>query len=435
MTGPLDYVGRMSLALTLALFAATPPPALAPLDALYPELDALYMALHQAPELSLQETKTARTLAERLGKLGYSVTTGVGGNGVVAVLKNGAGPTVMLRADLDGLPVKEETGLPYASKVVATDASGAQVPVMHACGHDVHLTSLVGAAALLMKAKAQWRGTLVLIGQPAEEVGKGARAMLADGLFTRFPKPDHAVMIHDQGFLPAGSVAVPSGPVCANVDSVDLTLFGKGGHGAAPHKTIDPIVLGAQTVLALQTVVSRESDPLEPAVVTVGAFHAGTKHNIIPPEAKLQLTVRSFTEPVRAKLLASIERIATAQAASMGAPKPKVVVDKGPPAHANDPALAERTRAALGKALGEQNVLPFPPLLGGEDFAEYGKAGVPAVIIWVGAADPKAYAAEKAGGPPLVGTHSPQFAPSKQGTLKTGAAALTVAALELLGKP
>ncbi len=425
-----------ALPLSLLLLAAPANPTLARLDALYPELDALYEELHRSPELSLQEANTAKKVAARLTRLGYQVTAGVGGHGVVAVLKNGAGPTVMLRADLDGLPVQEQTGLPYASRATATDGAGLKVPVMHACGHDVHMTSLIGAAALLVRAKDQWRGTLLLVAQPAEEVGKGANAMLADGLFTRFPRPDHAVMVHTQGLLPAGAVAIPGGPVFANVDSVDVTLYGKGGHGASPHRAIDPIVLGAQTVMALQTLVSRESNPLDPTVVTVGAFQAGTKHNIIPPDAKLQLTVRSFNNATRARLLAGIERIVNAQATSAGAPKPKVTVDPGPPAHSNDVQLAARARAAMAQVLGEENVLPYDPVLGGEDFAEYGKAGVPALMVWVGTADPKAYAAEKAGGPAtLVSTHSPFFAPTKVPTLKTGTATLTALALDLLGKP
>ena len=426
----------MHAALLAALVFAAPPKPLAPLDSLYPELDALYRELHASPELSLQEAKTAAKMAERLKGLGFAVTTGIGGHGVVGVLKNGKGPTVLLRTDLDGLPVEEKTGLEYASKVTAIDKTGATVGVMHACGHDVHMTSWIGAATLLVKSKSSWRGTLIMVAQPAEELGSGAKAMIADGVLTKFGKPDYAIAIHDSNEVAAGTVAVVPGYALANVDSVDITVHGRGGHGAYPHLAIDPIVIASRIVVALQTVVSRENDPLEPAVVTVGAFHAGTKHNIIPDDAKLQLTVRSYSPEVRKKLIASITRIAKAEAAAANAPKePTITVEEGPSSTYNEPALAKRLMTPLATALGEKNVVQGKPRMGAEDFSEFGRAGIPAVIFWVGAADPAKLAAAEKSGVPLPPIHSPLFAPEREPTLRTGVTVMTAAALELLGKP
>jgi len=426
------------LVATLASAQSAPPnaPALAPLDALYPDLDKFYIDLHQTPELSRHEEKTAAKVAARLKALGYEVTTGVGGTGVVAILKNGKGPTVLVRTDMDALPVEERTGLPYASKVTAKDDTGATVSVMHACGHDVHMTSLVGAAALLAKAKDRWRGTLFLIGQPAEEKGGGALGMLKDGLFTRFPKPDFAISLHDKASMPSGKIIYTPGYAFANVDSVDLTIYGRGGHGAYPHATVDPIVIAARTILALQTIVSREENPLDPAVVTVGSIHGGAKHNIIPDEVKLLITVRSYKEDVRKRILASIERIAKAEAAAAGAPKPpKVEVTEGTPATYNDPALTKRIAGALAKAFGESNVVEGQPTMGGEDFSEYGRAGVPALQFEIGAVEPGRYEASVRNGTPLPSLHSSEFAPDREPTIRMGVSSLTVAALELLGKP
>ena len=432
----------LSVALLLvSVFASAqgaPPksPALAPLDGLYPELDKLYLDLHQTPELSLHEEKTSAKMASHLRALGFEVTERVGGYGVVGVLKNGKGPTVLVRADMDGLPVEEKTGFPYASKVTVKDDSGATVPVMHACGHDIHMTSWVGAATLLSKARDRWRGTLVLIGQPAEEKGGGAAAMLKDGLFTRFPKPDFAISFHDSATQPAGRVSVTSGWACANVDSVDISVFGRGGHGAYPSATVDPVVIAARIIVALQTLVSRENSPFDPAVVTVGSIHGGTKHNIIPDEVRLQLTVRSYKDEVRKRLLAGIERIAKAEAAAGAAPKePTVTVSEGTPAMYNDPALAKRLAGALAKALGESNVIEGQPVMGGEDFSEYGRAGVPAVQFEVGAVPLARYEAAKAGGAPLPSLHSSQFGPDREPTIRAAASALTIAALELLARP
>lgn len=421
----------------VALAADAPAaPVLQGLEGLYPELDALYRDLHQTPELSHHEEKTAAKMAERLRALGFDVTPKVGGHGVVGVLRNGKGPTVMLRTDLDGLPVEEKTGLPYASKATATTEAGQTVPVMHACGHDIHMTAWVGTATLLAREKSRWRGTLVLVGQPAEETGSGARGMLKDGLLTRFPKPDFALALHDTPALPAGKVGYVPGYALASVDSVDLTLYGKGGHGAYPHTTVDPIVLAARTVLSLQTIVSREKDPLEPAVVTVGAIHGGTKHNIIPDEVKLQLTVRSYKPEVRKKLLAAIERIAKAEALAAGAPKePTLSLTEGTPSTYNDPALTKRLAEALSRVLGADNVLETPPTMGGEDFSEYGRAGIPASILWVGAIDPKRHQETLARGEPLPSLHSGSFAPDRERTLRTAVTTLTTAALEVLGRP
>jgi hippurate hydrolase len=337
---------------------------------------------------------------------------------------------------MDALPVEERTGLPYASKVTTKDDTGATVPVMHACGHDIHMTSLIGAADLLARAKDRWRGTLFLIAQPAEERGGGAIGMLKDGLFTRFPKPDFAISFHDKATLPAGKLSYTPGFAFANVDSVDLTIYGRGGHGAYPHLTVDPIVIAARTVLALQTIVSREENPLDPAVVTVGSIHGGTKHNIIPDEVKLQITVRSYKDEVRKRILASIDRIAKAEAAAAGATRPpKMELSEGTPATYNDPALTKRIAGALARAFGDGNVVEGQPTMGGEDFSEYGRAGVPAVQFEVGAVEPGKFEAAQKNGTPLPSLHSSEFAPDRERTLRMGASSLTVAALELLGKP
>ena len=406
---------------------------LAGLDALYPELDALYLDLHAHPELSYQERETAAKLAERLRAAGIEVTTGVGGHGVVGVLRNGKGPTVLLRTDLDGLPVEEKTGLPYASKVTVHDETGAMVPVMHACGHDGHMAAWMGTALLLARARDQWHGTVVFVGQPAEERGGGAAAMVKDGLFTRFPKPDHAVAIHLSADAPAGVVRYTKGWALANVDSVDIVLFGRGGHGAAPHATVDPVVMAARLVLALQTIVSRENDPLDPAVITVGSIHGGTKHNIIPDQVTLQLTVRSYGDEVRKRLLDAIDRVAKAEAALSMAPKePLVTVSDGTPAVWNDPQLTERLVAAVGREIGEANVVEQRAVMIGEDFSQYGRAGVPAAVLWVGAVEPTRYTEAKRNGTPLPATHSSTFAPDRERTLRTAIRAEVAMLMELL---
>jgi amidohydrolase len=425
----------------LAAGSATAPPedtvtrVRTQIDTLYPQVESLYIDLHQNPELSLHEEKTSAKLAERMRKLGYEVTTNVGGFGIVAIMKNGAGPTLMIRTDMDALPVHEETGLPYASKVTTKDDSGAEVSVMHACGHDVHMATWIGTATILAKSKDLWTGTLMFIGQPAEERIMGAKMMLEAGLFQKFPKPDVALAIHDHDDTPSGTVGVVPGYMMANADAVDVTIYGRGGHGAYPQTTVDPIVIAARTILTLQTVVARENDPLEPAVITVGSIHGGSKHNIIPNEVKLQLTVRSYKPEVRDKLIAAIERITKAEAAAALAPKePVVKVVESTKATYNDPALMARVGAVLQAALGAENVLKPPPEMGAEDFSEFVGAGVPGVYLWVGAVEPAKVAAAKAGGPPLPSTHSSLFAPDRERTLRTAMLAETLAALELIKK-
>jgi hippurate hydrolase len=395
----------------------------------------LYHQFHQAPELSLQEVNTAARLAEELKAAGYEVTTGVGGQGVVGILRNGRGKTLMIRTDLDALPVVEETGLPYASKVRTRDQRGATVGVMHACGHDLHITNLIGVARYSASHRSEWSGTLMLVGQPAEELGAGARAMLEDGLFSRYPLPDYAVALHVAADVPCGKVEYLAGYAQANVDSVDVTIKGRGGHGASPHTTIDPIVIAARLVLDLQTIVSRELDPTDPAVITVGSIHGGSKHNVIGDECKLQLTVRSYSPDVRDKLLAAIRRKASAAAASSGAPEPLVEVSEGTPAVYNDPALTDRVAKTLRGALGEMNVDEAKPSMGGEDFSQYGLAGVPICMFKLGAVDQSRldeFAARKEPPPSL---HSPRFYPDAEPGLRVGIPAMIAIAEDLLPPP
>src|SRR5437667_3380047 len=406
------------------------------IDGIYPQVETLYMDLHRNPELSLHEEKTAARIADQLRHLGFDVTTGVGGTGVVGVLKSGAGPTVMIRAELDALPVPEKTGLTYASHVTTKDDQGAEVPLMHACGHDLHMAIGIATATLLAQNKDRWHGAFIYVGQPAEERIRGAKAMLADGLFTRFPKPDYVVAVHDTAELPAGKVGYTPGFSAANSDSVDVTIYGRGGHGAAPQKTVDPIVIAARTILAWQTIVARENDPRDPAVITVGSIHGGTKHNIIPDEVHLQLTVRSYKDEVRKHLLSAIERIADAEAAAAGADKkPTVRVIESVNAVYNDPKLTQRVAAVLRRALGDANVSEQQPIMGSDDFAEYGHLGVPALIFGIGAVEPAKFDAAQKSGEVLPGPHSPFFAPDREPSLRTGIQAESAAVLELLGKP
>jgi len=376
-------------------------------------------------------------MAEELRKLGYEVTAGVGGTGVVGVLRNGKGPTVLLRTELDALPVEEKTGLPYASTATGVNPQGQTVPVMHACGHDVHMAGWTGAAALLARMKDRWRGTVLMIAQPGEETVQGARAMIADGLFARFPKPDFALAVHDSSDLPAGKVYFVPGPAMASVDSVDVTIFGRGGHGAKPDTTVDPVLIAARTVLAFQTLISREKDPLEPAVLTVGSIHGGTKYNIIPDEVKLQITLRTFNPEVRKLLLSGIERMAKTEAASARAPKePVLKVSESQDSTYNDPALTRRLAAVLARQLGAENVQEIRPEMVAEDFGEFGRAaGVPSVQLRVGAVEPSRYEASKKAGTPLPSLHSSGFAPDRERTIKAAATVLTLSALELMAKP
>jgi hippurate hydrolase len=397
-----------------------------------PELEALYRHFHTHPELSLQEAQTSARLADELEALGFTVTRRVGGHGVVGVLPNGAGTTVLVRTDLDALPLVEQTGAPYAS---------ASPGVMHACGHDMHMTVFLGTARVLSRRKTEWRGTLVLIGQPAEEKVQGARAMLADGLYTRFPRPDYGLALHCAADLPAGQVGVTEGYALANVNSVDIVVRGVGGHGAWPHKAKDPIVLAAQIVLALQTIVSRETEPIQPAVVTVGSIHGGTKHNIIPDEVRLQLTLRSYSDAVRQHLLEAIPRITRGLAAAAGFPEDRyplvTVADESALATYNDPELSRRLLKVFRARLGAARVRTTQPTMGAEDFGLLGRVEppIPTCIFWLGTVAPARFEEHQRSGAPLPPLHSSQFLPALEPTIETGITAMTAAVLELLGAP
>ncbi|HJQ96899.1 MAG TPA: amidohydrolase [Candidatus Polarisedimenticolaceae bacterium] len=398
--------------LALALLLTAPALAADP----WTDLQPFYEDLHTNPELSEKENATAAKLAKRLKDLGFTVTEGVGGTGVVGILENGKGPVVMLRTEMDALPIEEKTGLAYASK---------NQGVMHACGHDVHMSAWAGAAQALAQDKKSWSGTLMMVGQPAEEVGKGAKAMLDDGLFTRFPKAAAAIALHDNDKLPAGVIGIKPGSMFASSDSVDIEVFGRGGHGAQPHMTIDPIVIAAKIVLGLQTLISRENDPFDPAVITVGSIHGGTRWNIIPDSVKLQLTVRAQSQAVRDRLLAGIERIARAEGDAGGAPKPPTVeVPMSLPGTFSDAALAALVEPALRKTMGDDRVVVAKPVMPAEDFCLYGTAGVPTLVMWLGAVDPKVLAAKA----PLPSIHSSLFAPPPRPTILGGVEALTIAA-------
>ena len=399
-----------------------------------PHLVQTYRWLHTHPEVSFQEQETAKHLADQWQKSGFQVSTGIGGHGIVGVMKNGTGPTVMLRCDLDALPVMEQTQLPYASEVKIELPGGATTGVMHACGHDIHMTNLIASAQYLAEHRDQWSGTLMVIGQPAEERGAGAKAMLTDGLFKRFPKPDFAVALHVSGDKPAGAVGVLPGYALANVDSVDIRMKGRGGHGSAPHTTIDPIVQAAQLVMSLQTIVSREIKPIEPAVVTVGSIHGGTKHNIIGNECDLQLTVRSYSESVRQKVLSAIQRKAKAVAISFDAPPPEITISEGTPSLRNDDDLTARLKKVFESTLGTDKVSVDEPSMGGEDFSRYGREGVPILMYRLGSVNQSRLDRFKALGVPAPSLHSSQYYPDVEPTLTTGILTMTGAALELLKK-
>src|SRR6266567_4289586 len=387
----------------------------------FPQARALYVDVHQNPELSGHETQTAERLVSRLRTLGYEVTEHVGGNGIVALLKNGPGPTVMLRTELDALPVEEKTGLPYASKIHTKDDAGRDVPVMHACGHDLHMASLMGTATIMANTKNTWHGTLMLIGQPAEETITGAKKMIDDGLFTRFPKPDVAVALHTSNELPAGKVGVASGYRYANADSVRITIYGKGGHGSAPHTTIDPIVIAARTILALQTIPSREVKPGEMAVVTVGYIQAGTKNNIIPDQAQLGLTIRTYKPEIRKQTLAAIARISKAEADAAGAAREPLIENyESTDAVYNHPGLALRLRGPLEAVLGKDNVVTEEPHTASEDFSYFIEQGIPGFYFSLGGANPEKYREAKAAGTTLPSNHSALFAPDVDPALHTG---------------
>jgi hippurate hydrolase len=393
-------------------------------EAVFPDAQAWYLDLHQHPELSSHETRTAAALAEHLRKLGYEVTENVGGTGVVAIMKNGAGPTVMLRTELDALPVEEQTGLPYASKVRAKDDSGRDVGVMHACGHDVHMATLYGAAAIMAKSKDTWHGTLMLIGQPAEEIITGAKKMVDDGLFKRFPRPDIGVAMHDENGIATGQVGVTPGFAKAAADSLRITVYGKGGHGARPESTIDPVLLAASIAVRLQSIVAREIHPGDAAVITVGYIQAGTKNNIIPDQAQMGLTVRSYKPEVRKHLLAAIERVAKGEAEASGAEKMPVVEEyESTSAVYNDPVLTQHLAGLLEGVVGKGNVVKEDPLMTSEDYSVYIEQGIPSFYFTLGVADPQKLAAAKASHKELPSNHSPLFAPVVDPALHTGIAA------------
>jgi amidohydrolase len=425
---------RLALAFSMMTLSLNAQTLTERIDREIPSLLNTYRTLHAAPELSMQEQKTSALVASKLRELGYGVTERVGKYadpsatcyGVVTVMRNGKGPVVLLRTDMDALPVTEQTGLAYAS---------ANANVMHACGHDLHMTALLGTAKMLADLKSQWHGTVVLIGQPAEEVVKGADAMLRDGLYDRFPKPDYALAIHDWAALEAGKIGVRAGYVMANADSIDITVRGISGHGASPQSTKDPVVVAAEIVMALQTIVSRESSPLDPVVITVGSIHGGTKRNIIPDEVKLYLTVRTYKPEVRQRVRSSIERVAKGIAEAAGVPGDRLpivtyLIDESTPATFNDPALTRRMSGAVGRQIGEKNLVEVDPAMVSEDFALYSlEQKIPAVLMFIGAADP----AKVASGDPLPSLHSSKFAPTPpELVLRRAIEAEVAMALELL---
>ena len=406
----------------------------AEVQGVYPTVQALYIDLHEHPELSAHEVNTAAKLAARLRQLGYEVTEKVGGTGIVGVLRNGAGPIVMLRTELDALPVEEKTGLSYASKVMAKDDSGHDVHVMHACGHDIHMAVWIGTAEIMAQSKSQWHGTLILVGQPAEETVGGAKKMIADGLFTRFPKPEVGIALHSGNSLPAGTVGITPEFASSNSDSVAIAIYGRGGHGARPETTVDPIVVAAKLVVGLQTIVSREIKPGDPAVITVGYIQGGTKANIIPDEVHLGLSVRSYSDEVRKHLLAAIERVTKAEAEAANAPKPPLVkVVESTDAMYNDPKLSERLSQVLVQTLGADNVRKLPPNMTSEDYSEFIQAGVPSFYFSLGAANPQQFKEVQAKGGQLPSNHSPFYAPDMEPSLKTGVEAEVAVLRALLG--
>ena len=406
-------------------------------DQIYPSLNELYFYFHQNPELSFEEKNTSAKIAEELRKTGFEVEENVGGYGVVGVLKNGNGPVVLVRADMDALPVVEETGVNYASKVT-TKLNGNTVGIMHACGHDVHMSVLIGTAKILAQNKDKWKGTVVFIAQPAEERASGARAMLEDRLYQKFPVPDYGLALHTNAALAAGKVGITPGYALANVDMMDITVYGEGGHGAYPHTTIDPIVLSARIILDLQTIVSRELSPLDPAVVTVGSIHGGNKGNVIPDEVKLELTLRSYTDEVRNATIEKIKRICNGIAASAGLPEEKYpnvfLRDESTASLYNDPELCTRMHEAFAEVIGEENVVQPKPTMGGEDFSEFGRTEehVPILQYWLGTIDPAMIEKANKGEIKLPSLHSPYYIPVAEPSIKTGIITMSAGIMDLL---
>jgi len=444
----LHLAFTLATAISVSAFAQQTPQSIA--DAELPSLITIYKDLHTHPELSGHEERSSGIVAKELKAAGYEVTDHVGkyeqptwtGFGVIGVMKNGDGPVVAVRTDLDALPVHEETGLPYSSKVTTKNDAGQEVSVMHACGHDIHMSTFIGTARALAKLKDKWHGTLILIGQPAEEAVGGARALLKDGLYTRWPKPAYVLGFHDNAQLATGHVGVTEGYTYANVDSVDVTVHGVSGHGAYPHKTKDPIVLSAEIINAWQTIASRENNPIDPIVVTVGSIHGGTKHNIIPDDVKMQLTVRTYKSEVREKVLAAIAEIAKGCAIAAGVPNDKmpevnVLKDEFTPATYNNPELTKRLVGVWKNSLGADNVEMVDPTMGGEDFSEYSLPdhSIPAVDVHIGAVAPEKIAeSKKPGAAPLPSLHSSKFAPVPEPTIRTGIICMTSAVLDLMKK-
>jgi hippurate hydrolase len=431
------------LSLLTGAFAATPelkPVVAAKVDDEYPSLEAIYKDLHAHPELSFMEVNTAALLAKELRAAGFEVTEKVGITGVVAVLKNGPGPTVLIRGDMDALPIKEATGLPYASTAIVKDFSGKEQSAMHACAHDTHVTGLIGTARVLASLKARWSGTIVIIGQPAEEIAGGARAMLADGLYTRFPKPDYALALHTWAPLPAGVIGYGEGPFMAGSAGVDIVVHGVSGHGSSPHLAKDPVVLAAEIVGMLQTIVSREIKPGTVAVITVGSIHGGTKRNIIPEEVKLELTVRAFDDQVMQQLIASIRRISTGLGVAAGLPADQLpvvtVASDSIGVTDNEAALTRRLAGVFTDWLGADRVLPYPAVTAAEDFSLYGRTmeHVPTTLWFVGATAPEKFAESKLTGVPVPSNHNFGFAPVPEPTIKAAVTSMSAAVLDLLAK-
>jgi hippurate hydrolase len=431
-------------ALFALVFSATLPvvPALAHdakavasgIDAMYPKLDAIYKDLHAHPELAFQEVRTAAKLAAEMRALGFEVTEKVGKTGIVAIYKNGPGPTVLVRTEMDGLPMEEKSGFAWASRAHA-QLDGKDTMVAHSCGHDVHMTAWLATARTLVAMKAQWQGTLMFIGQPAEEIVSGAKAMINDGLFTRFGKPDYAFALHSWPHA-YGTIGYNSGPVSSNSDAIEITFKGRGGHGSAPDKALDPVMIAARFVVDVQTVISREKDPKEFGVVTIGAINGGSVGNIIPDSVKVRGTIRTYTPAVREKILAGVRRVANASAAMADAPAPDVELIPGGAAIINDEKLVARTEGVLKQAFGDDKVWRMPAMTASEDFSQFANAGIPAMFFFTGVYSPEAVAeAEQPGGKPVAFNHSPYYAPVPEPSIKTAAQAMSLAVLNVLNKP
>ena len=411
------------------------------LDTSMPAIEKLYLDLHQSPELSYKEKQTGKKIAERLQKLGFDVTDNVGGYGVVGIYKNGQGPTVMIRTDTDGLPITEQTGKTYASTITTINDQGSEVGVMHGCGHDIHMSSFIGTAEQLITHKNKWQGTLMMVAQPAEEVGGGAKAMLKEGLFNKYAKPDHIIALHVSASVAAGKVAMKNEYTMASVDSVDISIKGKGGHGAYPHTTIDPVIIAARTILALQTITSRELSPLEPSVITVGSIHGGSKHNVISDEVKLQLTLRSYNPDIRNAQIVAIKRITAGIAQSAGLeeslyPVVKVHEDESIPSTYNNPVQTKLVRNAIKSAIGDANVLETEAVMAGEDFGLYGRTdeNIPITLFWLGGVNQQQYAKAIKNNETLPSLHSSKFAPDYKVALPTGIKAMSNAAVALFNQ-